>query len=191
MHVKFNKNQIIRGFTLVELLIAISIIAILSVAFIPRLIGGQEKARDARRQRDLNVIYQGIQSWGADNGVYPGYLYDSGIPSYICISEDSGAINEIGQYLSVMPTGPKKDINWQGPDATCNSGGYEYLAVQGGKGFLLIAEMENTLSSSKNFYESITFQPNLEDDLQTILSEETSCAEGDCEANGSIFILYR
>ena len=45
-----------KGFTLIELLIVIMIIGILSVAFIPTIMGAPVKARDARRLADLGSV---------------------------------------------------------------------------------------------------------------------------------------
>ena len=49
------KNR--RAFTLIELLIVITIIGILAVAFIPQLLGAPSKARDVQRIEDLNNIF--------------------------------------------------------------------------------------------------------------------------------------
>lgn len=187
-----NSFKKLRGFTLVELLIVITIIGVLSVAFIPQLTGGREKARDARRQRDLNKIAEALHSWSSDNGgLYPGPLYNPGIPEHICVSEDEAALREIGKYLSKMPSGPKKGFHWQSADSECSDDGYEYFAVEGGKGFVLFAEMEVTTNTGVNFYESATFDPDLSQDVSTILNDHASCAEGDCATNGAIFVIYR
>ncbi len=199
MRVNFHKKvrKWVRGFTLIELLIVITIVGVLSVAFLPRLVGGTAKARDTRRQRDLAVIYQGLQSWSIDHGnIYPGYLYlDPGggggnIPSHLCASELGDAVRELEKYIQKMPTGPKRGFNWKGA-AECTDGGYEYMAIQGGKGFLLIAEMELTSQTGDHFYESSTFEPDLEQDLADILDSATPCSEGDCVTNGTMYMLSR
>lgn len=45
-----------KAFTLIELLIVIAIIGILAVAFLPSLLGGPAKARDAQRMTDLKKL---------------------------------------------------------------------------------------------------------------------------------------
>lgn len=45
-----------RAFTLIELLIVITIIGILAVSFAPRLLGAPSQARDAKRVEDINTI---------------------------------------------------------------------------------------------------------------------------------------
>ena len=50
-----------RGFTLVELLVVISIIAILSTIGMVVFNGIQQEARDARRMRDIDAIFQAME----------------------------------------------------------------------------------------------------------------------------------
>lgn len=51
----------LKAFTLIELLIVIAIIAILTVAFLPTLRGGQAAARDAARKAAVNDIVVAIE----------------------------------------------------------------------------------------------------------------------------------
>jgi prepilin-type N-terminal cleavage/methylation domain-containing protein len=46
--IKLNKLKKKKGFTLVELLVVVAILAILSVALLPSVLGYSDKARDAR-----------------------------------------------------------------------------------------------------------------------------------------------
>ncbi|MEK7544857.1 MAG: type II secretion system protein [Patescibacteria group bacterium] len=68
------------GFTLIELLIVIVIMGILSVAFLPTVLSGPKKARDARRISDVNSIAQAVQSFNLESstGAYPTTLSDLG-----------------------------------------------------------------------------------------------------------------
>lgn len=60
------------GFTLVELLVVISIIGIISSIGYVNLKGTQDTGRDARRKQDLKAIRTTLASYYQDNNVYPG-----------------------------------------------------------------------------------------------------------------------
>jgi prepilin-type N-terminal cleavage/methylation domain-containing protein len=51
------------GFTLIELMVAITIIAILMIAGVVALTNTQKKSRDARRRADVRVLSQAMESY--------------------------------------------------------------------------------------------------------------------------------
>src|SRR5688500_17088558 len=64
-------KQASRGFTLMEILIAISIIAILSTIGFSVYTQGQKLARDTRRKADLRNIQNALNLYHQDNKRYP------------------------------------------------------------------------------------------------------------------------
>lgn len=60
-----------KGFTLVELLVAISIIAIISGIGFMSLGAVQRSGRDAQRESDLRTIQSALQQYYADKNFYP------------------------------------------------------------------------------------------------------------------------
>jgi prepilin-type N-terminal cleavage/methylation domain-containing protein len=60
-----------KGFTIVELLIVIVVIAILATISIVAYNGVQGRARDAKRQGDMSHIIKLLELYHADNGGYP------------------------------------------------------------------------------------------------------------------------
>ncbi len=65
---KINKKL---GFTLVEMLVVISIIAILSSILAGGYVNSQKSARDTARKINLKSISDALNSYYADYGVYP------------------------------------------------------------------------------------------------------------------------
>lgn len=60
------------GFSLMELLVAVSVIAILVSIAVSAYTTGQKKARDNRRKNDLKEVQNGFEQYYADNkGSYP------------------------------------------------------------------------------------------------------------------------
>lgn len=60
-----------KGFTIVELLIVIVVIAILATLVIVTFTGIQQKARDSQRQTDINALNSHLAAYFASNGYYP------------------------------------------------------------------------------------------------------------------------
>ena len=59
------KNR--RGFTLIELLVSISIISVLTAIGLANYAVSQKRARDARRQADLESVRSALEIYRADN----------------------------------------------------------------------------------------------------------------------------
>ena len=64
-------NQTNKGFSLIELLVVISIIGVLIGLSAFGLQGARQSARDARRVSDIEQIRSGLELYKADCGVYP------------------------------------------------------------------------------------------------------------------------
>ncbi len=60
-----------RGFTLIELVVVISILAILSGVLVPRVTNHLKSARDARRLTDIRAVRNAIEQYYQDKGAYP------------------------------------------------------------------------------------------------------------------------
>ncbi len=89
------------GFTLIEMLIVIVVIAILALIVIPRLMGAGRKAKEAALRGDLHQIRNAIQQFEADCGDYPSAI------SQLMTQPAAGTTG--GQGIALDLTG------WQGP----------------------------------------------------------------------------
>jgi len=59
------------GFTLMELVVVISILAILAGALIPRIANRMASARDARRVSDIHAVRDALEQYYLDHGHWP------------------------------------------------------------------------------------------------------------------------
>jgi len=64
------------GFTLVEMLLVITIIGILAALVIPKMVGRSEQARQAAVQADISAIKTALDAFEVDNGYYPKGLQE-------------------------------------------------------------------------------------------------------------------
>lgn len=68
-------NRFVRGFTLIEMLVVVSIIGILAVLVSANLNSARSRARDAERKSDLKNIATALRLYYNDNGSYPASNY--------------------------------------------------------------------------------------------------------------------
>lgn len=85
------------GFTLVELLVVVSIVGILVAIALPSFAGRQGKAFDARVQSDLRKAAAGQEAYFIDHATYssdcetlPGFKKSDGILFTDCTGDDNG-----------------------------------------------------------------------------------------------------
>ncbi len=116
-----------KGFTLVELLIVISIIGVLTTLLMANFIGVRQRARDAQRKSDLRQIQSAFELYRSDQGSYPTILLDSPSP----IKSPDGSAT----YMQKVPKDPSGSSYY-------NSGNYSFSST--GTIYTLGACLENT-----------------------------------------------
>lgn len=73
----------VRGFTLVELLVVLAVIAVLMSLVSPRYTGSVDKAKEAVLREDLASLREAIDKHFADTGKYPASLDELVTKRYI------------------------------------------------------------------------------------------------------------
>lgn len=64
----------LRGFTLIELVVVMAIIALLLTFALPRYFDGLDRARESALRQDLKTMRDAIEQFHADRGIYPNTL---------------------------------------------------------------------------------------------------------------------
>lgn len=123
------------GFTLVELLIVIVIIAILAAITIVSYNGVQARAYDAQRASDISTLAKALEVYYADNGSYPSCAGGGGtaINSSWCTTADSSwdflAKQLVPKYISAMPKDPISQPFGANTAPWGQKNGYDYSYV--------------------------------------------------------------
>jgi prepilin-type N-terminal cleavage/methylation domain-containing protein len=124
----------LKGFTLVELLIVISIMATLSAVGLVMYGNTQAKGRDSKRQQDLSQIQASLEAYQADNNYYP-----------------LGMVNLVPKYLDEIPDDPKNSgiyvYTYEKLPASCTNTGTSFCT-----GYNLTAGSEQ--NTGKIYYAS-------------------------------------
>ena len=97
------------GFSLVELMVVISIIGMLASAALANFGDSRAAARDAKRIQDMNSLAVAFQLFFMDHGRYPGYTEDgvSNGAEFIGVGDDID--DALRPYINPVPRDPSHD----------------------------------------------------------------------------------
>lgn len=111
------RSQLRKGFTLVELLLVVGIIAILMFVTISSINPGKNlaAARNAQRRQDVNTIINAIYQYSLDKDTFPPSIPIGTIPKQICKTQYFGTQcnNGVnlralsGVYIGTIPVDPQ------------------------------------------------------------------------------------
>jgi len=111
------------GFTLIEVLVAATIIGLLTMIGVVSYQQAMKKSRDGKRKSDLSALQQAIEIYRSDNASYPATVPTSGT-----WTSTSG-----NTYMQNVPQDPKA--------------GYNYAYQQSGERYNLCAYLESKSTS--------------------------------------------
>lgn len=105
-----------RGFTLIEVLVVVTILAILAAVVVPRFLDRPDEARAARARQDIQALVTGLNLYRLDNFVYPST--DQGLQALV--QKPGGAPDapnwRPGGYIDRLPQDPwKRDYLYLNP----------------------------------------------------------------------------
>jgi prepilin-type N-terminal cleavage/methylation domain-containing protein len=104
-----------RGFTLLEVLVVLTIIAILMSVVLSSLSGARIRGRDAKRAADLKQLQQAIENYFENNSAYPSgtdlsILY----PTYLASTPKDPSGNSYGYVSNSSPASYCIGTNFEG-----------------------------------------------------------------------------
>ena len=102
-----------RGFTLLEIMVVVAIIAILSTVVVVNLVGKVDDAKLARAQGDIQSLTSALQLYKLDNGQYPST--QQGLEALMQRPSGNPPAPNWKPYVSKLPLDP-----WNQP--------YQYLS---------------------------------------------------------------
>lgn len=111
----FNKFSILKGFTLIEMLVVIAILGILAVTLLAVINPNAQlqKANDAHRKSDLESLQRALELYYQDNGCYP-----NAVNNEISTNDTAGCANGTAvawgsSWQPYMATLPKDPVSTQ------------------------------------------------------------------------------
>jgi general secretion pathway protein G len=103
-----------RGFTLIEIMVVVVILAVLGALVVPKILENVDKARVTRAQADIRAIQTALDLYRLDNFKYP--TTEQGLQALVTQPVDPTITNyRSGGYLPTQPKDP-----WNNP--------YQYIS---------------------------------------------------------------
>ena len=97
-----------RGFTLVELMVVLTIIALLLSVVVPDYVGRMQRAEEAVLQENLSVMRDALDKHYADAGRYPANLEELVAKRYLRSIPKDPFTQSNDTWVAVPPADPKK-----------------------------------------------------------------------------------
>ena len=163
-------NKKAHGFTIVELLIVIVIIAILAAITLVAYNGITARANDSRRRSDIKNIETALEIYFADNGQYPAVTNGIGASARACITsnnvqwrpacwngaDDSNRLLP-SSTLGTIPVDPVNiDVDAGGRPNVHKSRMYCYMVSADGQGYRLGAYLESIKPTDQYYFDGGT-----------------------------------
>jgi general secretion pathway protein G len=98
-----------RGFTLIEIMVVVVILAVLGALVVPKILENVDKARTTRAKSDIQAIETALDLYRLDNFKYP--TTEQGLQALVKQPADPSITNyRSGGYLKAVPIDP-----WNNP----------------------------------------------------------------------------
>ncbi len=99
-----------RGFTLVELLVVIVVLAVLAAIVLPKFMDSSTRSKESSLHTDLKLLRNAISVFQADIGKYPSALADLAETDPTKVKDKDGTVVKAadwhGPYIEAVPKDP-------------------------------------------------------------------------------------
>jgi general secretion pathway protein G len=112
----------LKGFTLVELMVVLAVIALLLSVVVPDYVGRMRRAEEAVLQQNLALMRDALDKHYADAGKYPTTLDELVAKRYLRAIPKDPFTQSAGTWVAVPPQDVKKGNVW---DVKSGAKGYE------------------------------------------------------------------
>ncbi|RZI61303.1 MAG: type II secretion system protein GspG [Rubrivivax sp.] len=93
-----------RGFTLIELIVAITIVAVMGAVVVPAVMNHVSEARRTAARSDVNTLMQALKLYKMDNGRFPSG--DQGLGALVAKPTSGPAAPNWKVYIEKLPKDP-------------------------------------------------------------------------------------
>ena len=93
-----------KGFTLVEVMVVVVILAVLAALIVPRVVGRTDEARVVAAKQDIAAIMQSLKLYRIDNSRYP--MTDQGLEALVTRPSTGPQPTNWKSYLDKLPKDP-------------------------------------------------------------------------------------
>ena len=121
------RNDGNKGFTLLELMIVVAIIAILAAALIPNFIGFDTEARLASTKTNLNTLRTRLNLFRAKEGKYPTDLNELLTVTYNELGVEKPYLDQLPVEMISSSSGDNQMDSQSSADPLPGDGGWVYL----------------------------------------------------------------
>ena len=116
-----------KGFTLVELLVVIVVLAVLGAIVVPKFVGAGKTSKEAALRSDLQILRNAIQMFRSDTGYFPAALADVGVTS-----APAAGLDTTGTSKTILATDWKGPYVVSVPNDPISAAAFTYVATTAG-----------------------------------------------------------
>jgi type II secretion system protein G len=111
-----------RGFTLIELIVVMAIVALLTAIAAPRYFHSIDRSREHALRSSLNVMRDAIDQYAADKGRYPDSLQELAVQRYLRSIPADPLTGREDSWIVVAPM-PDTDLDGRVQDVRSGAAG--------------------------------------------------------------------